>query len=430
MCKHPIFTLHALTVACCLYAGGAHASAMLGAYVDYDGWNTTTIDQLNAVTTKPLSVVNLFSGFDQDWTSLSVQATNIVSRHAAPMITWMPSQSARPDSNLLGEINNGQWNAYIDNWIAGLKNWQATYPADKRPTVLLRFAHEFNGNWYAWGNDPDGLKKAWRYLYTRFAEAGVTGVEWVWCANNVNVDSYNDITRYYPGDDVVDWTSLDGYNWGSNYSFTQWKGFAETFSAPYAKLVTNYPTKPILLAEVASAEPADVPNPLYGQNGNDSDAGQSKEAWVQDMYTRIMAEYPAIPAVSWFNTNKELSWALNGAGNTGLVAYNVVAANGYYSPVFTPLITAAPAPATPTDSNTTTNTKGGKSGGGGGKKTSTSTMTTLSVTESTRDTGLQRALAVSHMPVVVGEKLLEREAEGFRSLSQSALQALRKERVR
>jgi len=43
--------------------------------------------------------------------------------------------------------------------------------------------------------------------------------------------------------------------------------------------------------------------------------------WVQDMYTRILAEYPAIRAVAWFNTNKELSWALNGAGNTGLAAY-------------------------------------------------------------------------------------------------------------
>jgi beta-mannanase len=425
MRKHPVFTLRALTVACCLYAGGAHASAMLGAYVDYDGWNTTTIDQLNAATTKPLSVVNLFSGFDQNWaTSLAIQATNIVSRHAAPMITWMPSQSARPDANLLGEISNGQWDAYIDTWIAGLKNWQATYPADKRPTVLLRFAHEFNGNWYAWGNEPDGLKAAWRYLHTRFAQAGVTGVEWVWCANNVNVDSYNDVTRYYPGDDVVDWTALDGYNWGSNYSFTQWKGFAETFSTPYTTLVTNYPTKPILLAEVASAEPADVPNPLYGQNGNDSDAGQSKEAWVQDMYTRIMTEYPAIRAVAWFNTNKELGWALNGAGNTGLVAYNSVTANSYYSGTFAPLTTAPTAPTT-----TTTNTKGGKSGGGG-KKTSTSTMTTLSVTDDTQDTSLQRALAVSHMPAVVGEKLLESEAEGFRSLSPSALKALREERVR
>jgi len=42
MCKHPIFTLHALTVACCLYAGGAHASAMLGAYVDLcKNWATS-----------------------------------------------------------------------------------------------------------------------------------------------------------------------------------------------------------------------------------------------------------------------------------------------------------------------------------------------------------------------------------------------------
>ncbi len=410
MDKYHPFALRTLVVACCLYAGTAQSGAMLGAYVDYDGWNTTTIDQLNAVTAQPLAVVNLFSGFDQDWTNLKTQASNIVSRNAAPMVTWMPSQSARPDANLLGEISSGQWDAYIDNWIAGLKSWQATYPADKRPTVLLRFAHEFNGNWYPWSNDPDGLKAAWRYLRTRFTQASVTGVEWVWCANNVSVDSYNDITRYYPGDDVVDWTALDGYNWGSNYSFTQWKGFAETFSAPYTKLVTNYPTKPVLLAEVASAEPFDLPNPSYGQDGNDTDAGQSKEVWVQDMYTRIMAEYPAIRAVAWFNTNKELSWALNGVGNTGLFAYNSVTANSYYSGMFTPLtpITTQPPAA-----------RGGK--GGGGKKASTRTLSTSSVTADTQ---------VSHMPAVVGEKALAREAQGFHSLPPLALQALREARLK
>lgn len=408
----------------CLSAGVANAGTMLGAYVDYDGWNTSVIDQFNTDTAKPLAVINLFSSFDQDWGSLNIQAANIVSRHATPLITWMPSTASRPGANLLAEITAGQWNSYIDGWISSLKLWQASYPADKRPTVLLRFAHEFNGNWYPWSNDPEGLKAAWRYLHNRFAQAGVTGVEWVWCANNVSVDSYNDVARYYPGNDVVQWTALDGYNWGSNYSFTRWKGFAETFSVPYTKLVSTWPDKPVLLAEVASAEPTDLPNPTYGQDGDDSDAGQSKEAWVQDMYTRIMLQYPAIRAVAWFNTNKELNWALNGVGNTGLAAYNALITNNYYTGTFTPL-------------TTTTTSKGGKSGGGG-KRTSTTTASVSSspaVTESTnstlsgRDAGIQQALDVSQMPVVVGERLLEQEAQGFRSLSAEALQALRKSRL-
>ena len=227
MSRVRLLPLSLLTLMCSLATTHASAGAMLGAYVDYDGWNTVSIDQFNAATTKPLAIVNVFSNFSQDWGSLSTQASNVVSRNATPMITWMPSVSDRPDANLLSEITTGQWDTYIDNWIKGLKAWQATYPSTSKPTVLLRFAHEFNGNWYPWGNDPNGLKAAWRYLYSRFKAANVTNVEWVWCANNTNIDSYNNITLYYPGDDVVHWTGIDGYNWGSNYSFSTWKSFAE-----------------------------------------------------------------------------------------------------------------------------------------------------------------------------------------------------------
>lgn len=418
-------TLIGVAVAGVLMAGTAQSTTMLGAYIDHDGWNTAPIDQFNTDAAKPLAVVNLFSSFGQDWGGLAIQASNIVSRKATPLITWMPSISSRPDANLLGEISSGQWDGYIDGWINSLKLWQASYPTDQKPTVLLRFAHEFNGNWYPWSNDPDGLKTAWRYLHSRFAQAGVTGVEWVWCANNVSVDNYNDITRYYPGNDVVNWTALDGYNWGSNYSFTQWKGFAEVFSSPYTTLVTNYPDKPVLLAEVASAEPQDLPNADYGMTGNDSDAGQSKAVWVQDMYTRMLAEYPAIRAVAWFNTNKELSWALNGTGNTGLAAYNTVIADSRYTGTFTPLV----APPTVTEPTRTKPTKGG-----GGKR-STTTSTTLMTAESTalesiqqeREVGIQRALALSKMPEVVGTALLAREAQGFRNLPPAARAVLRKD---
>jgi beta-mannanase len=385
-----------------------NASAMLGAYVDYDGWNTSVIDSVNAAMVKPLAVINLFTNFDQGWSNLTTQATNIVSRNAVPMITWMPSVPTRPDANLLGEISSGQWDTYIDTWISGLKTWQANYPVGSRPTVLIRFAHEFNGNWYPWGNDPNGLKTAWAYLRNRFAAAGVSGVEWVWCANNASVDNYNDITRYYPGDTLVDWTALDGYNWGSNYSFSQWKGFAETFSSPYITLVTNYPTKPVILAEVASAEPSDLPNAAYGQDGNDSDASQGKEAWVQDMYTRIMNEYPAIRAVAWFNTNKELSWALTGASNTGLTAYNNVVADSYYTGTF------IPSGQTATSSAMTTSSL---------SLSSTTQPTSVTVQNTADDT--RKVLALSRLPTVVGEALLKREARGFKNLSTSALDALK-----
>lgn len=390
MNRSKLSCLSSVVIACLLQAGAAHSDAMLGAYVNNDGWNTGVIDQFNASAAKPLAVVNLFTNFGQSWSNLKTPASNIVSRNAMPMITWMPSISTRPKVNLLGEISGGLWDATIDEAINSLKAWQATYPADKRPTVLIRFAHEFNGNWYAWSNTPTQYIAAWRYVHNRFDQAGVTGVEWVWCANNANVDSYNNIAAYYPGDDMVDWTALDGYNWGSNFSWSTWGSFSQRFSIPYTTLVTNWPSKPVMLAEVASAEPADLPNPSYGQNGNNSDATQSKEVWVNDMYTQIMNNYPGIRAVVWFNTNKELSWALNYSNNTGLAAYNSVVANSYFSGTFTPL-------------------------------------KPLIVAKSInrRPSQSQADFVLSNLPIPEGQDLLDAESAGMRSLSPDFLETLR-----
>jgi mannan endo-1,4-beta-mannosidase len=108
----------------------------------------------------------------------------------------------------------------------------------------------------------------------------------------------------------------------------------QTFSAPYNKLVDNYPTKPIIIAEVGVAEPSDLPNLTYGQDGNDMDKIQSKEAWVADMFSRIESSYPAIRAVTWFNINKELSWALHKPNNNGLQAYKTTTQSSYYLNTF------------------------------------------------------------------------------------------------
>jgi mannan endo-1,4-beta-mannosidase len=332
---------YTLLISGCIWQN-CQAAVMHGAYIAGDGWNITNITKFKTDTAKPLAVQNIFTTFDYAWsTQLKYQASNIVAQQATPMISLMPVISARR-VNLLGEITSGQWNTYLDTWIAGLKSWQNTYPAAAKPTVLIRFAHEFNGNWYPWGNDPQGLKAAWRYIHARFKAAGVTKVEWVWCANNVDVDQYNNMALYYPGDDVVDWTALDGYNWGSNYSYSRWKDFSETFSIPYIKLVTNFPSKPVMLAEVASTEPSDTPRSTYGQTGNNTDASESKAVWIDDMYSRIPTEYPAIRAVAWFNINKELSWAINGTAqnglaNTGLPQYIQRILGAAYTGSFSPV---------------------------------------------------------------------------------------------
>lgn len=313
-----------------------HANTMLGAYVKGDGWSTSEMDRFNTAAGKPMAMTNLFTTFDYHWGYLKYQSDNIISRGGVPMISWMPVTSSRSDDNILPEIAAGQWDAYLDRWIRGFNWWRSGVPDGKHDTIMLRFGHEMNGVWYPWGNDPESYKAAWQYIHNYFEQAGLNAhIEWVWSINNVDVDDVNDVTQYYPGDAYVDWTSIDGYNWGSNYSFSSWKSFDETFSSAYTTLIDNYPTKPIVIAEVGSAEPHDVPNPAYGQDGDNSDYAESKEAWVADMFNRIEESYPAIRAVTWFNINKELSWALHNNNNTGLDAYKVMTNTPHYTSAYT-----------------------------------------------------------------------------------------------
>ena len=423
-------TLVSMALSCLLATSHSYADTSVGAYVNYDGWNLNTIDQFNADTARNATTVNVFSSFNSDWSSLSQQAGNVVSRGAVPLITWMPYNKDDPDSNVLAEITQGQWDAYITNWIEGLKSWRSTYSDSEKPSVMLRFGHEFNGTWYPWGNKPEDLKSAWRYLHAKFADAGLNDVVgWVWCANNVDVDSYNDITAYYPGEDVVDWVSIDGYNWGSNYSFSSWKSFDETFSQMYVKMVTDFPNKPVMLAEVSSAEPHDVPDATWGQDGDDSDALESKEAWTADMMRSVQENYPAIKSIVWFNTNKELDWALNETGNTGLNAYNDAVFADYFGGALS-VKAAAVAPEEPVIEEPVAEepvkTSPGKKGRGG-KKSQTETLARAVTEEPLR--GIAKALAVSKMPDVVGARLLAKEAEGLRNMNKKGLTAWKLNRL-
>ena len=424
-------TVLSLALACALFGGTAQADTAVGAYVNHDGWTTRTIDEFNDSTTRTSATINLFSSFDYSWWGhLRYQASNIVSRNAVPLITWMPYQRDRPEANVLQEISNGEHDGYIYSWIDGFKYWRSTYPSDQQPKIALRFAHEFNGTWYPWGDKPEDLKLAWRYLHNMFKNAGIDdAVDWVWCANNVDVDSHDDITLYYPGDDVVDWLSLDGYNWGSNYSFSSWKSFDETFSQQYVKMVTSFPGKPVMLGEVSSAEPHDLPNANWGQNGDDSDAGESKEEWVADMMQSIQSYYPAIKSIVWFNTNKELRWGLNLDGNTGLSAYNHAVSDPYFAGTMEPEVAEASsmaafdfgkpslqARASDTEPNGVSHKSSPETAAGSSAKSSVASRTKVSKDSSKK-------------PEIKGVNKLKKEAAGLRKMNRKLLKKWRLESI-
>jgi beta-mannanase len=148
-----------------------------------------------------------------------------------------------------------------------------------------------NGNWFPWaegvnGNTSGQYVAAWRHVHDIFAAVGATNVSWVWCPFVDPGDSLTDLSSLYPGDEYVDWTGLDGYNWGTNPASPRgWRSFDQLFAGSYEKITTAVaPSKPLMISEVGSSE-----------------QGGDKSAWIREALTDVPAEYPQVRGLLWFD---------------------------------------------------------------------------------------------------------------------------------
>jgi beta-mannanase len=156
-----------------------------------------------------------------------------------------------------------------------------------------------NGNWFPWSEQVNGNKsgeyvRAWRHVHDIFTNKGATNVTWVW-SPNIEYAGSTPLSELYPGDSYVDWLGMDGYNWGTvpHPTVTGWQTFSQVFTQTYAK-ITALSTKPLMVAETASAEP-----------------GGSKANWITDAYsTQIPGNFKKVKAIIWFNENKETDWRI------------------------------------------------------------------------------------------------------------------------
>ena len=244
----------------------------------------------------------------------------IMQKGAVPHITWEPWVSGIPSP--LDGIIDGSYDAYLAGYAGQTKSWG-------KP-LFIRVGHEMNGNWYPWCGQsnggattdgfgdllkPDGPERfvaAYRKIRQIFDSVGVRNVSWVWCPNNFSTpyESWNQPELYYPGDDVVDWIGLDGYNWGASQSWSGWSSFYDTFNEIYNRF-KSYP-KPLMIGEFASTE-----------------LGGNKGPWIRDVFFYTKLLYTRIKAITWFNINKETDWRVN-SSLAALTAYQESVADPYY----------------------------------------------------------------------------------------------------
>ena len=208
--------------------------------------------------------------------------------------------------------------------------------------VIVRFAHEMNGSWYTWGQQP----MAYVAAYRRVAEAVhrlAPGSSMMWAPNyaggypfsggafeakpgsadfkvlDTNADGVitladDPYAPYYPGNDVVDWVGMSLYHWGSKYPWGENEvpeagkfaaqltgnynglGGDETAAPNFYQIYGVEKSKPVAISETAA---------LVVPNGDTALELSIKQAWWRQVFSSETAtRFPQLHMINWFEWNK------------------------------------------------------------------------------------------------------------------------------
>jgi hypothetical protein len=296
-------------VACAMTAASASAAIRLGVYDAAEGEvgapeSGQVLDQYAATVGRKPDIVMDYSNLTEPLLTKN-EVANLSSRGETPLVSWQLYQSGYSGPTVsLAQIAAGAYDADLR---------RAAGEAKAMPfgEILIRLGHEMNGDWYGWSGDPSAFVAAWRHVVSLFRAEGVTNVKWVWSAN-VNNGSYP-FKAYFPGEEWVDYTGLDGYNWGTaGVGVNRWQTLSQVFSSSYAEL-TELSSKPVILTEVSSSE-----------------VGGDKAAWIREGFLKtIPQEMPRVDAVVWFDRSQEEDWRIDSSSGS-LAAYREVVGSSLY----------------------------------------------------------------------------------------------------
>ncbi|GAB3021891.1 hypothetical protein GCM10011376_20920 [Nocardioides flavus (ex Wang et al. 2016)] len=223
--------------------------------------------------------------------------SRITSAGAVPVLTWEPwdpARGVRQPAYALDTIARGDHDAYLRRWARQVRAWG-------KPLVI-RFAHEMNGDWYPWAEGVNGNRAgdhaaAWRHVVRVFRRAGARNVRWSWSVN-VPYPGSTPIASLYPGDAFVDRVGLDGYNWGTTQPWSTWQSFGDLVGPGVAEL------------RAISSRPVNVDETAAPARG-----GGDKAAWIAGMWDWLAA-HREVRGVTWFSLRKEVDWRVDSSRRT------------------------------------------------------------------------------------------------------------------
>ena len=259
---------------------------------------------------------------------------NVIWRHGSlPLVFWSPwdkpyEQSRGPDKFNLNDIIAGKWDVYVDKWADAARAFD--HP------MIVAFANEMNGDWFPWSGiyyggyewiedrkswkGPENFKAAYRHVVDRVRARGATNIKWMFHTNNYSypLDVWNFAPSYYPGSNYVDWLGLSVY--GQQFKDEPWANIPSLVDWPYKEMCGLDPSKPIMIAEWATAE--------FPHSG-------SKANWIQDGFETFRTRYPRIKAAiywdeRWQNADQSYSNLRINSSPETLEAYREGVANPYW----------------------------------------------------------------------------------------------------
>ena len=235
------------------------------------------------------------SSFPTSW------MTTLRSRGIVPMVFWQPDDPSQTSAPVVTytKILAGQFDTYIRSFAQAAKDWGGS--------VVLRLAHEMDGDWFPWGvnrfdNTPANFIAAWKHVVNIFrgtGGVGATNVKFLW-------SPYTPVGALYPGDAYVDYVGFTAFNW------SDWR----SMQTLYASAVTNtrkFTKRPMIAAETGSTS-----------------IGGDKAAWLKTGYPAIYTAFPEIVAIVYFNVNTapgQVDWRLTTPA-AALDAYKTILRTG------------------------------------------------------------------------------------------------------
>ena len=223
--------------------------------------------------------------------------------------------------------------------------------------IMVRFAHEMNGNWYAWGQQPALYRQTFQLL-ANAVHTRTTRTAMLWTPNNgigypfgtgtyspapgspnfIELDTNHDgaLTQaddmfgpFYPGDASVDWVGLTIYHWGVNYPWLENEPpsaneFASVMNATGPGAPADYSrwfyprycsdgfhNKPFVVAETSA---------FYNTQQPGANEAAMKQAWFRQLYNisgasadgpDIATSFPKMKCINWFDHYKREGEAQN-----------------------------------------------------------------------------------------------------------------------